>query len=150
MFRKLLEKFKKKPAPAPPGTEDILVLARDVEGLLDGLVNRIFSQWGDLLLTQDITWVVPAIWGAVKHGELTRDQERIYEAASPVLKEATMHLGLKGLSSSQNFAVQYLLRSLVIAKIIYMIEATRRHRAEDQRRIESHNPLQDVEPWGHA
>ncbi|MEW5723071.1 MAG: hypothetical protein AB1896_08195 [Thermodesulfobacteriota bacterium] len=129
------------------GQEDILEIARAVEGTVDRLVSRVFSRYGPYLLDKEITYIVPAVWGAAKDKELTAAQREIHQEIHPALTEAQGLLGLAGLRPAQEFAVGYILRSLVISKFVYMVEATRRRQAEQR---PDGSALDDIEPVGTA
>jgi hypothetical protein len=113
--------------------------------MIDNLTNKVYSEYGGFLLDRDITYIVPAVWGATKQGELTQDQKDIHAEVAPVLSRALAELNIQNLTPQQSFALGYILRSLIITKIVYMLEATRRHQA-------GRNPegLTDVEPMGRA
>jgi hypothetical protein len=139
--------------PAPPSGEkgDLLRLARGVESRVDRLANEIFVQYKELLLIQNITYIVPAVWGAAKEAELTAEQKEINGKAVPVLKEMLTVLDFRGLDPEQEFALIYILRSLIVSKIVYMIEGSKRHLAEEQQLLnQQFDFLHDIEPMGQA
>jgi len=93
--------------------------------LIEKAIWDIFVSYRAELLSEDITFVIPAIWGAKKDGELTAVQKAINKEIDPVIKRIFELLDIRGLDSSQDFALNYLIRGLIIAKITYMIEAFR-------------------------
>ena len=149
--------FKKKaparetPEIASRNEEDVFAVAQQVESLLDSLVARIFSQYKYELLDQKITFIVPAVWGAVKDGQLTDVQKSIHQEVLAPLNEALSILDFKEISLAQDFAVGYMLRSLIVTKLVYMIEASRRQRAESRlaEELES-DPLGGMDTVGSA
>ena len=93
--------------------------------MIEKAVWDIFVGYRVELLSEDITFVIPAIWGAKKDGELTSTQKAINGQIVPVIKRIFELLDIRDLDSSQEFALNYLIRGLIIAKITYMIEAFR-------------------------
>ena len=93
--------------------------------LIEKAVWDIFISYRAELLAEDITFVIPAIWGAKKDGELTAVQKAINVEIVPVIERIFASLDIRGLDSSQDFALNYLIRGLIIAKVTYMIEAFR-------------------------
>jgi hypothetical protein len=105
--------------------EDIMQIADIIGPLLDGVVNDIFMAYRMELLSEPITYIVPAIWGAKKEGELTPVQKDINARAVPVINKVFDLLRMKKISNDQEFAVYFLIRGIIIAKITFMIEAFR-------------------------
>ena len=130
--------------------EDFLSIARPLEELFDAMVSRVFSRHCLHLLNQEIPYIVPAVWGAAKDGELTSEQKEIHREVVPMLRQAFSLLGLKNLSPAQEFALGYVLRSLIVTKMIYMIEASKRRQAEESIGISNGEGLLDMEPMGRA
>ena len=149
MWRKIKELFGTAPHKAEPEpirqAGDLLGLAKSVESMIDDLTNNIYNRYSAFLLDHDITYIVPAVWGASKQGELTEDQKEIHREVAPVLTQAMAELDIKGLTPAQEFALGYIIRSLIITKIVYMLEATKRHQADQAPPF-----LSDVEPVGRA
>jgi hypothetical protein len=105
--------------------KDIMQIADIIGPLIEKAVWDIFVSYRAEFLSEDITFVIPAIWGAKKDGELTEVQKAISEEIVPVIERIFKSLDIRGLDSSQDFALNYLIRGLIIAKITYMIEAFR-------------------------
>lgn len=148
-------KFWKRPAPepepenetqAPQSPSDMLRIARQVEARIDKLVNQIYSSRLNSLMHQDITYIVPAVWGAVKEGGLDDVQMEIHELVEPAFRDAMSAFGFQNLEQEQLFAVGYLVRSLIVTKTVYMIEATRRRQVESRTSVD----LGNVDPEGEA
>jgi hypothetical protein len=115
--------FSKKRSQKEP--EDVMNIANIIGPLLDGVVNDIFMAYRMELLSEPITYIVPAIWGAKKEGELTPVQKDINARAVPVINKVFDLLRMKKISNDQEFAVYFLIRGIIIAKITFMIEAFR-------------------------
>lgn len=137
-------------SPKSQQPDDVMGVARSVEILLDGLASRTFSEYGRELIHHDVSYVVPAIWGVAKETELTATQKSIYEMATPVLSQAASALEIGRLGPSQQFAIGYILRSLVITKLGYMLEAAKRQQAEDKLSAQKLSYLDEMEPVGRA
>jgi hypothetical protein len=124
----LKEYFSKRISRKEP--EDIMQIANIIGPLLDGVVNDIFMTYRMELLSEPITYIVPAIWGAKKEGELTPVQKDINARAVPVIDKVFDLLQMKKVSNDQEFAVYFLIRGIIIAKITFMIEAFRSRLSE--------------------
>jgi hypothetical protein len=118
---KILERFFARPK-EPNGGGDITESAKEMGKLLDKAAIDIFSNYRDNLLEESNVFIVPAVWGVVKGGELTVIQQEIYTLISPVIKETFELLKLNDLDRSQEFAIGFLIRGYLIAKILYMVE----------------------------
>lgn len=105
--------------------KDIMQIADIIGPMIEKAVWDIFVGYRVELLSEDITFVIPAIWGAKKDGELTSTQKAINGQIVPVIKRIFELLDIRDLDSSQEFALNYLIRGLIIAKVTYMIEAFR-------------------------
>ena len=69
----------------------------------------------------------------------------------PVLQDILTALDFQGLNPEQEFALIYILRSLMVSKIVYMIEGSKRHQAEEQQLLNQQTGfLNDIEPVGQA
>jgi len=93
--------------------------------MIEKAVWDIFVSYRVELLSEEITFIIPAIWGAKKDGELTSTQKAINEQIAPVIKRVFELLDIRDMDSSQEFALNYLVRGLIVSKITYMIEAFR-------------------------
>jgi len=125
--------------------------ARAIERLIDRTSLEIFRIYKSTLLSEPNVYIVPAVWGAAKNGELTEIQKDIHKRVAPVIQEILALLHQEDLNISQQFAVGYILRGFFISKIIYMIEfyknlSNENHTAPAKEAVN----LQDIEPWGHA
>ncbi len=105
--------------------QDLTDIASTISKLIDSLAHDLFMEHADTLLREPIDYVVPGVWGAKKSGSLTPEQKRIHAAVLPVVQDVFRHLALRGLSEPQRFAVDFLVRGLIINRITYTIEAAR-------------------------
>jgi hypothetical protein len=130
---------------------NILIMANAVSTRIDKMAWDVFSSFRMELLAKPITYIVPAIWGTKKDGELTPLQERIHARVNTQIDEIFGALQIKELTDAQEFAVKYLIRDLVISKIAYMIESFRVKldaTALSGQFIEDY--LKNIEPKGNA
>ena len=91
--------------------------------IIDNTANEIFLSHKNNLLSEPITYIMPAIWGEIKDGNLTSAQREITEKIEPVINRLMRLFEFESLNKAQKFAVGYLIRGLIISKITYMIEA---------------------------
>jgi len=141
--------FSKKPDKKESG--DVLALANLMSALIDRTAWEIFSTYRLELLAESIAYVVPAVWGARKEGELTPLQKRMNEQVEPVIKEIFSSLAIRDMEPPQEFALSFLIRGLLISKITYMIEAFRNRlneQAFDEQKLK--DVLINVKPHGTA
>lgn len=128
----------------------MVTYARTIEKLIDETSLDIFKAYRNTLLAEPNSYIVPAVWGAVKSGELTREQKEIFMRIHPVTTQVIGLLKQDGLSGTQEFAIGYLVRGLFISKIIYMIEFYKNLAASRTDSAPLHKTLKDIEPLGHA
>ena len=148
-IKKLLRRHPREHGRPDAPDEDLLKIARNVETIVDQAANQVFSRFGPHLLDREITFIVPAVWGANKKGGLTEEQKRIHLLVFPYIQEAISAFDIQELRPAQKFAMGYLLRSLVISKIVFMLEASHRWQLEREKQ-DRDNPLEHLEPMGSA
>ena len=102
-----------------------------IKEIIDKTTNMIFISYKEELLSEPITYILPAAWGRIKDGELSNTQEEIYGIIESMIKDIMERLEIDGLNDTQGFAIGYLIRGLLISKIIYLVEASRNRSKED-------------------
>ena len=103
------------------------------------------------LLTEPLTYVVPAVWGAKKDGELTATQKEINRQIVPAIEQILESLQFKDMPGAQKFAIGFLVRGLIISKIAYMMETLKNHVTEKiDSGQEDEYDLEHLEPLGTA
>ncbi|HHC24419.1 MAG TPA: hypothetical protein ENK58_03250 [Desulfobacterales bacterium] len=122
MIRQLFSKFFGKSETLEKETDDVVIFARTIEKLIDETSLEIFRKYNETLLAESNIYIVPAVWGAMKEGELTATQKEIHARIYPVIKKILEALYQESMSPDQKFAIGYLVRGLFISKTIYMIE----------------------------
>jgi hypothetical protein len=143
---RLLSKKRDKEEPA-----DVLTLANQISTLIDKTSWDIFSTYRLELLGESIAYIVPAIWGARKEGDLSPLQRTINDHVEPIIKEIFSSLAIRGMEAQQEFALSFLIRGLIISKITYMIEAFRNRlneQAFDEQKLK--DALSNIKPLGTA
>ncbi|MBN1545378.1 MAG: hypothetical protein JW902_01820 [Syntrophaceae bacterium] len=147
----ILKKFSIFKEKAKKKSENLLLPANLVSSRIDKLAWDVFTTFRVELLAEPITCIVPAVWGAKKNGELTLLQQKIHSRIHNQIDEIFDLLGIKDLTDSQAFAVKYLIRDLLITKIVYMIESFRAKMDETSLMEERmNNYLKHIEPKGTA
>jgi len=131
--------------------DDVVGFARTIERLIDETSLEIFREYKNTLLKESNVYIVPAVWGAVKNGELTLIQKEIHAIIFPAVKKILdLLVQPKEVNAAQEFAIGYLVRGLFISKIIYMIEFYK-NLSDTQTGFDQQNPeLANMEPLGHA
>ena len=145
LIRHLIGRFSKEEKP------DITRLGKSMGDRVDRLAHEIFVSHRSVLFFEHATFIVPAVWGAKKEGILTSVQKDINGRVEPVIRELMMDLDLEEPSDAQKFAVEFMIRGLLITKITYMLELGKNmglacHGKDQQEK----HPLTDMEPLGRA
>ena len=93
-----------------------------IKEIVEDITNDLFIYFKDHLISKPVTYIVSAVWGEIEGGNLTPNQEQIYERITPRIGEIIDILELDEINEDKRFAVEYLIRGLIISKIAYMIE----------------------------
>jgi hypothetical protein len=112
--------FKKK-SPSDQDSLNPTVLAAQISPLLDELNHQIFLEHQTCLMREPIDYVVPAVWGAKKDGHLTPEQQEMHQKILPFIQRILRIIGLEELKEPQRFAVDFVLRGLIINRMTYTI-----------------------------
>ena len=115
---------------------DLLFITKKIGPIIDNISSEIFVSYSLELLSQPITYIVPAVWGASETKQLTDNQLEMHNKINPAITKILEAFDYKSLTQSQRFALGYIVRGLIISKITYMIEAVKHQGA----RIESSDP----------
>ena len=145
LLRHLVERFTK------DDKMDVTRLGKSMGDRIDSLAHEIFVCHRSVLFFEHATFIVPAVWGAKKEGVLTSVQKEINSRVEPVIRELLEELALEKPTAEQKFAVEFMIRGLLITKITYMLELGKNMglASMDKNRKEKH-PLTDMEPLGRA
>lgn len=112
-------------------TQVLLSIGKDIEALINDTINTIVARHKDTFAVNDNTYIIPAVWGAVKDGELDQTQKQIYEEVNALVENVLTTLKIPELSRPQKFAIRYLVNRILIYNISFMNEAAR-NRGTDQ------------------
>ena len=125
-------------------------LGNRIEKLANDISIEIVRSYKDKLIHGPITYIVPAVWGFGENGEIDRDQLKMHQQILPVIKEISEMLQLEKMEQTQAFAIEIIIRGLVITKILYMIECYKnlKNRHESGIRNQGMNLLENAEPIG--
>ncbi len=122
-----------------------------IGALIEKSTWEIFLKYRNELLAEDITYIVPAVCGAEKSGELTPLQEEIHNQITPNLQEIFRKLEIYDTMDDHSFAVRYIVRNMIITKIIYIIESFRnKFHAHNLNERSKMMLLKELAPYGHA
>jgi len=122
-----------------------------IKEIIDKTTNMIFISYKEKLLTEPITYIVPAVWGERRDGKLTAIQKEINKTIVPTINSIMDILELEDLHGAQRFAIGYLIRGLLISKIAYMVEAFRNQGfKENGSNNKESDLLRQIEPLGNA
>lgn len=131
--------------------EDLIEISRSLRPIVDNITREIFAAHKDELVGREVTYVVPAVWGANKQSELTPTQREIHARVAPAIGEIVEKLGIEGLNPGQEFALGFLIKDLLITKIVYMVESYRnRLLTNSKKRERASQDLSRVDPVGNA
>ena len=143
----LIKNFFSKPTKASE-TEDVLKIALEIDPLLNTVVAEIFQGYWETLNKEPTTYIVPAVWGAQKGGDIDAVQKEIHRKVNPVVEAVLQSLGLKKMSSAQAFALRFLVNGFIISKITNMVELLK---SKDKLSVmQQHEPLRNLDPLGTA
>jgi len=100
--------------------EDTSAILR-IKQIIDETTDTIFFLHKKDLMSNPITYIIPAVWGKMKCGELNANQRNIYRTIESMVRDVIEIMEFEDLSESQQFSIEYLIRGLVISKITYLI-----------------------------
>lgn len=92
-----------------------------IKEIIDETTDTIFSLHKKDLLTNPITYIIPAVWGKMRGGDLNPNQRNIFRTIDSMVRDVIDIMEFDELSESQRFSIEYLIRGLVISKITYLI-----------------------------
>jgi len=135
----------------PAACLDTTRLAKKIGPRLNKLANELFRTHMNELVNQPRIYVVPGIWGAKKDGVLTQTQKEIHDQVKPVLKAVLAELDLDRLNPEQHYAVEYLVRELLVYCLVFLREmALRGIKEETEAEKEAAEDLERMETVGEA
>ncbi len=102
-----------------------------IKQIIDETTDTIFSIHKKDLLVNPITYIVPAVWGRVKKGNLNPKQKNIFLSIESMVRNVIDIMEFDELTDSQRFSIEYLIRGLVISKITYLIASSKTNEKEN-------------------
>jgi hypothetical protein len=130
--------------------KDVTSLGRLIGEVIESTCMEVFANNREVLLAEKNTYIIPAIWGAAKDAELTPVQREIHGRVAPTVVQIVDSLKTSHTSEMQVFALEYLVRGLLVSKIIYMVELYGNLTStQTAPRSEGAN-LNELDPWGRA
>ena len=131
--------------------EEFDLITKVIGPYMDKAALGVFQRHREKLVRMPITYIVPAVWGAVKSGTLDDAQNAMHAGIRPFIEKVDELVDRDTLSAPQRFAFQYLVRSLFITKISFIIQSFKNltYETEYCGRIETEF-LENAEPAGHA
>jgi len=135
----------------PPSTEELIGRAKAIEPLVDKLCQDIVRAHRNSLLTHEVTYVVPAVWGVSPQGPLNEEQKAIHAMVVQVVDKVMAIIDMRQAQPAQEYAVAYLLRGLIISKVAFQIEGLKYHLLSmSAPRGEADQVQRDFETMGNA
>ena len=96
-----------------------------IKQIIDETTDTIFSLHKKDLLANPITYIIPAVWGRIRKGDLNPKQKNIFLSIESMVRDVIEIMEFDDLTDSQRFSIEYLIRGLVISKITYLIASSR-------------------------
>lgn len=97
-------------------------LIQGLEKICENIAKHVFHEHSDLIVRNELQYIVASVWGISPEGELDAVQKKIHRNLSPRIYEALTLLGVQQMTAKQSFAVEYLIKGYVISKLSYMRE----------------------------
>lgn len=96
-----------------------------IKEIIDETTDTIFSLHKKDLMSNPITYIIPAVWGKMRRGEINANQRNIFRTIESMVRDVIEIMEFEDLNESQQFSIEYLIRGLVISKITYLIASSR-------------------------
>ncbi len=133
------------------GPEDLTQITRIIGPIINKTACDIVKLQAIRLLTGPIDYIIPAVWGARLDGELEPTQKEIHRRITSLTEHLFDMLHLEDLSQAQKFAVGFLMRELIISKIVFLIQLAKNQAAGKFNTGEYHTDiLNHLSPLGNA
>lgn len=101
-------------------TEKLLSIGKTIDNLINHAVNTIFTTHRDTFAVKEISYIIPAVWGAAKSGELDKTQKKIHGDVDRLVENVISALYIKNMTDPQKFAIRYLVNRLIIYNISFI------------------------------
>ena len=129
-FIKRLLGMKQPEAAAVDYSSRLIDTAKEIEPIIENTVRDLFERYHTSLLSEELTFIVYAVWGARNDGELTEEQKKINDEINPVVDNIMEKIGIEPLNAQQDYTLRYLIRSLFISKVVFLTELAQKRLCE--------------------
>ena len=150
-IRALIKKFKRRESQSPPVSDASLRLAKVIGPEIDRMANEIFLLYTRRLDLNPPTHIIAAVWGNKANETLDELQQYIVQKVTFKVQKILALLTSDQTDPSQMFAMEFIVKGLLITKVLYMLEVLKSKIEKDvnvggaQR-----EPLESIDPIGHA
>jgi len=123
---------------------------KELMAQIEDAIQKIFHSSGIELLSEPLTNVVEAVWGVTTdESQLTYTQFQVVRTIRPMISKIQDSLETNELIRAKNGVIDYLIKSLVIFQLTFMIERYKSIAADKSKSIDNYN-LADIKVAGHA
>ncbi len=129
-------------------TAELLSISKSLEKFISQATDEIFDTHLNQFLVEDISYIIPAVWGAKANEELDEIQKAIHIEVSKLVDESLQAFSANDLKDPQVFAIRYLINLVIIYTISYRIENTKNQISE--KKIDADNLLMNLPISGNA
>ncbi len=100
-------------------------ITRVIRPMLHRLTSELLEAYAIQLLLEPDDYIVPAIWGTKKNGELDDVQRQIHDRINLSVVQIRDMVRSGEANLSQDFAIEFLIRESILFKIAYSLEKSR-------------------------
>ncbi len=124
---------------------------REMEYLLNSKAISLFKKYREELLEKPPVYIVPAVWGGKKPGDLDATQKEIHRTLAPVLEDVYSQISEFETDRHGGQCIDYLLKGLVLYKMAYMVQYYMNKKGyASLLSMEEDKFLDDMDPVGRA
>jgi len=105
--------------------EDLMKISKIIRLMIEGTAMEIVRSYKMELLSEPVDYIVPAVWGAKKGDKLDATQKEIHRQLNPIINKIIDLFQFEDINDAQEFAMGFLVKSLFISKICYMIDGVK-------------------------
>ena len=147
----MISKFKRRRAQSPPVEDASLRLAKLIGPEVDRLANEIFLLYTRRRDLNPTTHIIAAVWGNKANETLDELQQYIVQKVTFKVQKILTLLTSEQTDPSQAFAMEFIVKGLLITKVLYMLEVLKSKMQKDLSMGRTpHDPLETIDPIGHA
>ena len=150
-IRALIRKLKRQKPQAPPVTDASLRLAKLIGPEIDRMANEIFLLYTRRQDLNPTTHIIAAVWGNKANETLDELQQYIVQKVTFKVQKILAMITSDQTDSSQTFAMEFVVKGLLITKVLYMLEVLKSKMEKDVNvGGTQHESLESIDPIGHA